>query len=432
MKRTFLPFLIICFVLLCPRARTLAQMQSLASPSTEREIANTSSFTPIKSLAINNNEIVTLSNKTIGSPFASIFGKTKDGTQNIDIAFNITDSIIDFDYYKNGQAILFCGSNSGVGFIGWEDINTLFSANTITSHRFDLPPFKNIRKIYYYEDGISKKMALIGDDRYFIDFNWLNGSCDVYISSPFNKLLDIAITDNYVAVLGSVSDTSFVLYAHEKTNISNYRGLIFKTSPTRIYDNNTKYHLVALNSSSNHVMVSFSLENNYNEHCIIDLNSFSFFIVEDQITISDIGKPAIVDLEYEPASNTVLCLSKNTSYANYIYRVKPYAGGFYTTYGLAPQNTVSSYNKLVNLADYDNNYFLALGRDTNYNVYFFDKKKYVTGPTNCFFNKSCNLDITNSVAPINNAFYVNIFSITAQSTTTTFQPTTNVWDTICN
>lgn len=427
MKRTFLPFLIICFVLLCPRARTSAQMQSLASPSTEREIANTSSFTPVKSLAISSDEIVTLCRYSN----TSIFGKTKDGTQNIDIAFTPGNSILDFDYYKNGQTILFCGSNSGVGFIGWEDINALFSSNTITSSRLDLSTIRSVQKIYYYEDGTNKKLALIGDGNKFIDFNWSYGSCDVYSTIQL-KLLDIAITDNYVAVLGSVSDTSFVLYAHEKTNISNYKGFIFKTPPTRIYDNNTKYHLVALNSSSNHVMVSFSLENNYNEHCIIDLNSFSFFIVEDQITISDIGKPAIVDLEYEPASNTVLCLSKNTSYANYIYRVKPYAGGFYTTDGLAPQNTISSYNKLVNLADYDDNYFLALGTDTDSNLYFFDKKKWTMSPANCFIYKKCDLDITNDVTPVVSSSYGPIITITIQPTTITFQPTTNIWDTICN
>lgn len=425
MKRTFLPFLIICFVLLCPRARTYAQMQSLASPSTERKIANTSSFTPVKSLAISSNEIVTLCKYSN----ASIFGKTKDGTKNIDIAFNIADTIVDFDYYKGGQTIVFCGSNAGVGFIGWEYINTLFSSNAIMSHRLDLPSFKTIGKIYYYEDGISKKMALIGDGRYFIDFNWSNSTCDVYVS-PFNKLLDVAITKDYIAVLGEVNDTSFVLYAHEKTNISNYKGFIFKTPPTRVYDNDTKFHLTSLNS--NQVMVAFSLEDNYNEHCIIDLNSFNFSIVDDQKTITDIGKPIIVDLEYEPVSNTVLCLSKNTSYANYIYRVKPYSGGIYTTYGLAPQNIISSYNKLVNLADYGNNYFLALGTDTDSNLYFFDKKKWTMSPDNCFIYEKCDLDITNNVALINNAFYVNVFPITIQPTTTTFQPTMNVWDTICN
>lgn len=424
MKRTFLPFLIICFVLLCPRARTYAQMQSLASPSTERKIANTSSFTPVKSLAISSNEIVTLCKQNY-SPFASIFGKTKDATQNTDIAFNITDTIVDFDYYKDGQTIVFCGSNAGVGFIGWEYINTLFSSNAIMSHRLDLPSFKTIRKIYYYEDGISKKMALIGDGRYFIDFNWSNSTCDVYVS-PFNKLLDVAITKDYIAVLGEVNDTLFVLYAHEKTNISNYKGFIFKTPPTRVYDNDTKFHLTSLNS--NQVMVAFSLEDNYNEHCIIDLNSFNFSIVDDQKTITDIGKPIIVDLEYEPVSNTVLCLSTNTGLgSDYIYRVKPYIAGIYTTDGLVPKQA----NRLYNLADYGN-YFLTLGTDTDSNLYFFDKKKWTMSPDNCFIYEKCDLDITNNVALINNAFYVNVFPITIQPTTTTFQPTMNVWDTICN
>lgn len=135
MKRTFLSFLIIFCVLLCPRVRTYAQMQSLASPSTERKIANTSLFMPIKSLAVSSNEIVTLCNGNVGSLNVSIFGKTKDGTQNIDIVFTM-DSIMDFDYNKYGQTIFFCGGNAGVGFIGWEYINTLFSSNTITSHRF--------------------------------------------------------------------------------------------------------------------------------------------------------------------------------------------------------------------------------------------------------------------------------------------------------
>ncbi len=431
MKRTFLSFLIIFCVLLCPRVRTYAQMQSLASPSTERKIANTSLFMPIKSLAVSSNEIVTLCKQNY-LPFASIFGKTKDGTQNIDIVFTM-DSIMDFDYNKYGQTIFFCGGNAGVGFIGWEYINTLFSSNTITSHRFDLPTIQSVQKIYYYEDGTNKKMALIGDGRYFIDFNLSNNAtCDVYMAPPFNKLLDIAITKDYIVVLGLINNTSFVLYAHEKTNIFNYKGFIFRTPPTIVYDNDIKYHLTQLDPSSNHVMVAFSLENNYNEHCIIDLNSFNFSIVDDQKTITDIGKPIIVDLEYEPASNTVLCLSKNTSYENYIYRVKPYVGGVYTTDGLAPKSTVSSYNKLVNLADYGNDYFLALGTDTDSNLYFFDKKKWTMSPDNCFIYKKCDLNITNNVTLINNAFYVNFFPITIQPMTTTFQPTTGVWDAICN
>ncbi len=425
MKKTFLPFLIICFVLLCPRAKTLAQMQSLASPSTEREIANTSSFIPIKSLAISSNEIVTLCSKSIWPPSASIFGKTKNGTQNIDIAFTIGNSILDFDCYQHGQTMFFCGSNAGIGFIGWEEIDSLFSSNTITSRRFDLVPIRSVQKIYYYEDGTDKKLALIGDDRYFIDFNFSAVNGKVYTSN--NKLLDIAITDDYVVILGQVNDSSFVLYDHEKTDISNYKGFTFMTPQLRVYDNDIKYHLTELNS--NQVMVAFSLEDNRNEHCIIDLNSFAFSIVDDQQTITDIGKPIVVDLEYEQATNTVLCLTKNTSFGEgYIYRVKPFAGGIYSADGLIPKQAM----KLVNLADYDNDYFLALGTDTDSNLYFFDKKKWTMTPYNCFIHEKCDLDIIHGVIPNTTETYSHILPINIQSTTISFQPTTNLWDTICN
>lgn len=421
MKKTIKNILFVVLLLL--QVNSLAQMQSLPlNPSSERIIPNLQSIIPKKSLAINSGEILSL-NLYSNSGNTSLFCKTKDGDTIVKAttflqAQQSIDTIHDFDYNVNDSMIYYCGEYNNQGCVGFEYTYKLFSTNSNQVIRIDLNGEKAISKIHYYVGAAGKeKLALISDGNKFIDFDLSSFTYDVY-ESPY-QLLDIAITDNKVCVLGYVNNKEFILYSHDKNSISNFQDLTFITPAINTYFDTVGFHITELNGDD--IMVGFSLGDNYDEFCTIDLSSLS--IMGDQAIPQNIGKTRIIDLEYCPTSNKVLCLNNMIGLSNIIYTVDPYANTIYTTTAVLPNNNIlyGQEQRLYSVANYDNNYYLVLGRDSLGRIYFFDKEIGNFTNNSCYNSLQFDIDMANDVFPNTSIGYINTYN---SSSTVTYVPFT--------
>lgn len=401
---------ILFIALLSLQINSFAQMQYLLNTSSERIIPFFQGIAPKKSLAIDSGEILSLNLYNNGN--IPLFCKTTDGDTMVNISFvqaqQSIDSIYDFDYNINDSMIYYCGEYNGQGCIGFEYKYQLFSTNSNQVMRIDLNVEKTISKIRYYVGAAGReKLALISDGNKFIDFDLSSFTYDAY-ESPY-QLLDIVITDNKVCVLGYVNEKEFILYSHDKGNISNFQDLTFATPTINTYFDTVGFHITKLNGDD--IMVGFSLDDNYDEFCTIDLNSLNN-IISDQAIPKNIGKTKIIDLEFCPTSNEVLCLNNMIGLSNIIYSVNPYANAIYTTTAVMPDNNIlyGQEQRLYSVANYDNNYYVVLGKDASGHIYFFDKKIGTFTNNNCYNSLHFDIDMVSDVAPNTSIGYINTYN----------------------
>ncbi len=141
----------------------------------------------------------------------------------------------------------------------------------------------------------------------------------------------------------------------------------------------------------------------------------------------------MVDLEYCPSSNNVLCLTNMTGLSNIIYTVDPYASSLYTTTAVALNNNklYGQEQRLFSVANYDNNYYIVLGKDTSDYIYFFDKEIGNFNNTNCYSTLQFDIDMVNNVQPNMSVGYTNIYQGSSATGNINFNTITVPYNTVC-
>ncbi len=437
-----------------------AQMPFTNSSSYERRITNIVNprIIPIKTGNWNDNHIISLvhygSNKYTNGRFimqgdgsyrkdtctASVFYLTEVNTNTVKIVKISGHTVTDFCIVNN--QIFMCGQDSADNnFVANESLNTFFdftnnSFLTIYHLNNIIFPANNtlfdytLTKIEFcFSTGIPTLLLLANKNNssnsYFISYNLLNNNFAIYGSNV--RLLDIVHTNNYIAVLGMGSNTTFSLSRHDINNISNYFGVKFTTNPLYSHFVDPKYHLATLRKDLNHIVVGESVTNSgWMEFNMIDLTTMQILYTQATIDTRE-GRSKIMDLEFDEQRNILYCLFCNgLDIRDMILQILPYATQNYSTLLSKPKIYRTGYNLLKDITLYANNLLLlTLGRTpATLDIYLFDRIFNFNSSSTCDEINNMNIGIVgipngitfNYALPVNKQAYLQQISLYKDST----------------
>ncbi len=305
--------------------------------------------------------------------------------------------IYDFKIFAGN--IYFCGqdSSSGVGFISWMSISNLLSANPVA---FTVQKITNPIKpkavtdleVYKWEDSIH--VVALADSRCLIDMNTSNPSTYQIMLSTSNILKKLSVGKDKIITLGKDSDTSLVITAFDKGNISQYMYRGF-THPELRYN---KY--VLENSMTNEDIFTFGYthreytSNNYykTDFATFEVTNGINIINKQYLEIPD-GKLEPIDLEFCQEDSTLLYLAGGNYGHDEIFPIKHLVHNDYVINTIQPNDTIQypikQYNSIIR---YDNYYFAAFAKDTpSSRGLIFDCKRDVSSFLNCASSNTGNV-----------------------------------------
>jgi hypothetical protein len=319
----------------------------------------------------------------------TVFAHSTMGTNATKLLTFPNLKIYDFKIFAGN--IYFCGQeSSGVGFISWMSISNLLSASpasftvqkitnpTITRRVTDL-------EVYKWDDSIH--VVAIADGRCLIDMNTSNPSTYQImlqnISKPFRKL---SVGKDKIITLCKDSDTSLVITAFDKGNISNYMYRGFSHPQLR----HDKY--VLENSMTNEDIFTFGYTHreytsNYyykTDFATIKITNGINIINKQYLEVAD-GKLEPIDLEYCPEDSTLLYLAGGYYGYDEIFPIKHLVHNGYPINTIQPNGTIQDpikqYNSIIR---YENYYFAAFAKDTpSSRGLIFDCKRNSSSFLNC-------------------------------------------------
>ena len=408
--------------------------------TTEREIPSTTTFEPIKSINISNDQILSLAqefgvvrprkNGIIHSGdsiypmdnFAnfSYFMLTEEGNSNVaNICFpGVT--ITDFDYDEEDKMIYFCGihqvtNNYYQNVIGYFYKDLLFSGNVnvnINLYPINIPNGSSscfLKKIDFYRvfDSGKKKLSLIANDNantfafsgssemilpksYFITYDLQINDYHVEGIEKV-RLTDVVHTNTKVAVVGIMDREHLVLFSHEQNNIPIYDGKVFETYTLYDFSEDMKYSIEALDNDT--IIIGASvIADGYGRM------EFTTFDISTGITImntqsimnnNDIEcRSKIVDMKYDRNNEKLHTISfSGYILKDMIFELDPYSSLTHASHIVIPNMMSYGKNLLKSLTLYKGTdyCYLAFGALDNQiiatnttigNLYFFDRFAY--------------------------------------------------------
>ncbi|MBP3254212.1 MAG: hypothetical protein J6M30_06870 [Bacteroidales bacterium] len=360
--------------------------------------------------------IITLAHE-IGNTNTLLF-LTQEGTNTVNVARISNYLITDFDIFHTN--IVFCGetstTSSPVQSIGVEDYMTLFSANSqLNILEFPLANISgNLQKIRAYQDDGTMKIAAIMDSIYFLDIDWTNQTVDAFETQY--KLNDIIVTETYVTALGTVSELKCMLFTHNKFDMQNYNGNMFRTKHryqnTRyLIEEMPGYDLYENFSNGNQAIIGLVNEDLTDEFGIIDLNTLS--VLSDFAVDSGLLRHSITDLCHDNDNQMIHCLSRDNIFKDYIYQPYPYTD---TLTAVFPLDTVPLMKYQLKTITPHYNYFttagtcFGYGSNFNNSVYWFDAQ-IGNYSSSCLTTKPLTEKVSNFIYKIESVSYDNTFNI---------------------
>ncbi|MBP3253733.1 MAG: hypothetical protein J6M30_04430 [Bacteroidales bacterium] len=340
----------------------------------------------------------------------SFFMLTLEGTNTIQVAEVQNFLITDFDIFQG--LIIFCGkqSSTDTNFIGFIDYASLFAGSaTINTLKLPIDFYGlNLTKIRAYPTVDGFKIAAITNRCSFLDIDWVNQTVDIFFNDyHFN---DLIVTEDYVSVLGTVSNSQCMVYIHNKNNMQNYTGQIFGTQERYLF---SKYLIEEMPGNGiyenfvngNQAIIGVVNDDLTDEFAIIDLNTLN--IIDDFIVDSGLLRHTINDLCHDNDNQMIHCLSRDTIFKDYIYQPYPYMD---TLTAVFPLYNWQLYYNLRTITPH-NEYFIAsghgIGNANNNAVYWFDKQ-VLNSSSSCVTTKPLTEKIGSSFHPIGSYFYSNI------------------------
>ena len=401
MKRKRFVLLIILLAIICPR-ESKAQMPITASnPSTEREIPHTPNDLPIKTEKWTNDRMVSLihyyptTQNLITYPSsgdllyhfpinasASVLGLTELGTTNIITVALSGYTITDFCIERN--IIYLCGydQSAQTNFITYADIEDLFynaALLTLNLHYVHLPLDYYLTKIDYYSVDDRKLSLLANQDMGmrsdFITYDLVNNSYEIF-ESPRVRLLDVVHTDNKIGVLGMQDDSTFTLISHDINDYHIYQGKYFVTGELYNLLPDSRFHMTNLRNGLNQVVIGASVHNLSSlQFTIADLTSVSMVSTQSLSDHDFACRSKILSMKFDEGAYLYCLFSNGCKYGmDMIMKVQPYSPTPYNVFTYMPQNSTEDYNFLQDITIYqDRNAVLALGRESGFNLYLYDR-----------------------------------------------------------
>lgn len=344
--------------------------------------------------------------------YQTVFSHSTMGTNATTLLTFPNLKIYDFKIFAGN--IYFCGQDSSVvGFISWMPISNLLSANPasftvqkitnpiITSRLTDL-------EVYKWDDGIH--VVALADERYLIDMNTSNTNTYQIMQSNSNKLKKISVGNKKVVTLGCRNDTTIVVTAFDKGNISQYIYECF-THPELRYN---KY--VLENSMTNEDIFTFGYthreytNNNYykTDFATFEVTNGIHIINKQYLEIPD-GKLEPIDLEFCIEDSTLLYLAGGNYGHDEIFPIKHFVHNDYVINTIQPNCSISNHIKQYNsIIRYENYYFAAFAKDTpSSRGLIFDCKRNSSSFLNC---------ASSHVVKVINDFFLGYTSISANYT----------------
>ena len=321
----------------------------------------------------NSEIVITLAHDTSDQNSFLMF--TKDGTDTIQIVEIQNFLITDFDIFQS--FIFFCGKQTflDTNAIGFIDYPSLFYGNT-TINTWNIPSdisAGTLTKIRAYPTVDGFKIAAITSRHRFLDIDWVNQNVDVFFSDY--KLNDLVVTEDHVSVLGTVSESQCVVFAHNKNSMQNYMGQIFGTQ-TKLENTNYLIEEMPGNgiyenfANGNQAIIGVVNDDLTDEFAIIDLHSLH--VIDNFIVDTGLLRHTINDLCHDDNNYMIHCLSRDTIFKDYIYQPFPYMDTLTAVFPLYnPQlyynlKTITPRNECFIAAGY------GIGNTNNKAVYWFD------------------------------------------------------------
>ena len=327
------------------------------------------------------------------SSIQTVFSYSTMGTNATTLLTFPNLKIYDFKIFAGN--IYFCGQDSsGVGFISWMTLSNLFSTNpqAFTVQKITNPiTLRRITdlEVYKWDDGIH--VVALANDRYLIDMNTFNPSTYQIMRSVVGSFRKLSVGNKKIITLKQVNDTSLVITAFDKGNISQYMYRGF-THPELRYN---KY--VLENSMTNEDIFTFGYthreytNNNYykTDFATFEVTNGIHIINKQYLEIPD-GKLEPIDLEFCIEDSTLLYLAGGNYGHDEIFPIKHFVHNDYVINTIQPNcsisNPIKQYNSIIR---YENYYFAAFAKDTpSSRGLIFDCKRDVSSFLNCASSNS--------------------------------------------
>ncbi|MCF0209895.1 MAG: hypothetical protein HUK18_01020 [Bacteroidales bacterium] len=340
------------------------------------------------------------------------------------IYINDVDTVYDFTILND--SIFFSGwsisANKGVlGIISISEIVGISFANTGTLGSYILSYIDyKIKKIESFFDGLGGRHVVgIGtnqyNDDYFFHFfistgfypNFSINSPGVYmvgwVCQPRNfvniKLYDIAITDNYVSIVGvnngNIPSNNIILFRSSKNSVNNFTYKIFDHSSNILsllpitydtsvlirhtYDDEIVILANGFDTSSSNYMHRLVID-------CIDMNTFTDIYLSKKISLEE-KDLLIKDAIYNNQDSVLLILAEggviDNDKRNYVIHAKPYSN--LSTYEFRYTTTLSSVFNSIDLLGYHNKY-ITFGATNNGKGLSCIAVQKIDTLTNCFEN----------------------------------------------
>jgi hypothetical protein len=369
-----------------------SQMQNIINQgntaTTQRRVGcnNTIDSSLIKIRSINSHRLL-VSMPEI-STHQTVFSYSTMGTNTTTLITFPNLKIYDFKIFANN--IYFCGQdNNGVGFISWMPISNLLSANPasftvqLITNPFLIRAVTEL-EVYKMNDGIH--VAALADFRYLIDMNTYNPSVYQIMQTSSKLFKKLSVGNTKIVTVNRDSDTSAVITAFEKGNISQYmyQGIShpYLRHDRYVLENSMAYTDI-FTLAYNHRTYT---NNNYYkaDFATFEVSNGINIINKQYLEVND-GKLEPIDLEYCPEDSTLLYLAGGYYGYDEIFPIKHLVHNDYVINTIQPNDTIQypikQYNSIIRYEDY---YFAAFAKDTpSSRGLIFDCKRNSSSFLNC-------------------------------------------------
>lgn len=408
MKKSY--FLLISLILLFVCGKSYAQMQGI-NASSERFAQNLKTLGEfVKVEKIDDNHILTLIRED--SSLNSLFIKTDRGSHSLTTTMIQNQGFVIYDFkYYNGS-VYFCGSRGVAGFVAWANIDDIIHSGQFRYELLSTTTVAYNLEVFVNNSGTTK-VAVLGYNsntlQYsFIDYNvWSSGAYSVY-ETPL-RLQNITQTSRYIVAVASLPIapyTEFGIIKHEKTNISNCIGVMFRFAYggkatgdlfNRLPEFNKPSYLIEWVEDSSNVMVATCIDQVASPNlttgkypiALFNINIENFNIYATQIIPND-GKPYVKDMVYMPYDETMHLIvngqlgnsystvpTSEYMYTDFIQKIHVWANmATYPSETYLPYSIIVGEDILNSITRYDSSYYVIGGKflKNNNELYWFDRK----------------------------------------------------------
>ena len=369
MKRSIILLLVLLPIFAFSQMQQIMNQNSTATLKRNTSYTtNNISYDSIKIRTIDKNNLV------LSIPFINPNGTefTLSTNSNGGDGAYIGAKVCDFKIFEDH--IYFCGTNNGVGFIGWTKTENMFSSSPNPAHieLINNPILvKEVSELEVYELEEKIHIAAIADERFLIHLHRDTNTSYQIIESQY-RFKTLSVGTKYISTIERIDNTTLIISSFYGEDIQQYTGSIF-SHPDLSYN---KYLL------ENLVDDVFALAYTHEAQTLNKTYKTDFAIYEATSAINIINKQCLevnnaklrpIDLEFCKEDGKLLYLANGHYGYDEIFELTPFNQSMYIAKSVQPlpesDLRIKQYNGLTRYDDY---YYAAITKDTANGVVIFD------------------------------------------------------------